>query len=107
MESTTVTISPQGQISIPARIRELLDLKPKDILTININPSNQSLTLARQKTLREQLAELDALRLATETPESRAAYERNRGKTANELRAEWGNSPEGQKHYQEKYFNAK
>jgi len=102
----TVTLSSQGQISIPVHIRELLGLSPRDRFVITTNPDNQSITLARQKTIEQSLAELDKLRLATETPESRAAYEKNRGKTVNQLRTEWSSSPEGQKYYREKYFNA-
>jgi|GEM_PF-1366527 len=102
----TVTLSSQGQISIPANMRKLLGLKPKDIIFVNTNTDEQTITLVRQKTIREQLVELDALRLSTETPESHAAYERNRGKTVSQLRTEWNNSPAGRKYIQEKYFNA-
>lgn len=99
---TTVKISAQGQISIPVKIRQLLGFKPEDRLVIQADPATGAITLTRQKTIEEQLAEFQA----NLSPETKKRIKKYAGKTASEIRAIWDNSPEGQKYYREKYFNA-
>lgn len=98
----TIKISTQGQISIPSKIRQLLGFEPQDRLILTADPITKSITLTRQKTIEEQLAEFHA----TLSPETKQRIKKYAGKTASEMRAMWDNSPEGQKYYQEKYFNA-
>ena len=102
MEPTTVTLSSQGQISIPVSMRELLGLKAKDRLEVSFDRFSGRLTIARQETLEEALA-----RINSDLPsETRAAIKKNAGKTASQLRYEYMTSPEGRAAIKEKYFNA-
>ena len=99
----TVTLSSQGQMTLPASLREALGLKPKDQITLKLNPITRRVELDRKKSLEESLAELDRFRNSLMTPEMQSAAENNRGKTASELRESYDNSPEGKAHYKEKY----
>jgi bifunctional DNA-binding transcriptional regulator/antitoxin component of YhaV-PrlF toxin-antitoxin module len=98
----TVTLSSQGQISIPVRFREQIGIKPQDLLTITADPIKRTIKITRVKTVEEQLAEYDA----SLSPETKARFKQVAGKTTNQLRTKWDNSSEGQKYIQEKYFNA-
>jgi looped-hinge helix DNA binding domain, AbrB family len=100
---TSIILSSQGQITIPAKLREQLNIKPRDILDISIDPGSQKLEITRRKSLEDQLAELDA----SLSPETRASFKKLAGKTASALRAECDNSPKGRKYCQGKFFNEK
>lgn len=102
---TVVKMSAQGQISVPVKIRELLGLKPKDTFVIKADAATGSVNLVRQKTTKEQLAELSELREQYTTSEVRENMAKYKGMTASEIREAWDKSPEGQNYYKEKYFD--
>ena len=61
MMPQTLTISSVGQITIPRKIRELLDLKKGTKLNIEIDQKNRTFTLKKQKTFDEVMAEIDRI----------------------------------------------
>lgn len=61
MESTTITVSSVGQITLPRNIRKLLGIEKGSKLDIKVSKDNKSVTLTRQKTLDEIMAELDEI----------------------------------------------
>ena len=91
------TISSVGQITIPSKLRTFLGVKPGD--RIVIDTANDTATISRKRDIREVLTEADAKRPI----ETIAAIERNRGKTAAELKAAWAASPEGRARLKEEY----
>jgi len=97
----TSTITRSGQITLPKPLRDLLSVTPGSRITFNV--TDQAITIEREKTLREVFDELDKIRESYETPETKAAHKKFRGWTANEMRDNYINSPEGKKYYKEKY----
>lgn len=47
----TVTITSQGQITIPAKARRVLELKPADELEVVVDPISKKMTLRKPFTL--------------------------------------------------------
>ena len=74
MESTTLTMSSVGQITIPRSVREVLGLEKGSKLDISINPKNKTITLKRQKTHEEIFAELEAFQKTLPKPDPRAKH---------------------------------
>ena len=50
---TTATLSTRGQIVIPAEIRNLVDLKPGDKLTVDVSDDASEIRLRKKETLDE------------------------------------------------------
>ena len=98
MGYATLTLSANGQITLPKVIREKMNLKPGDKIEYNLTAENQ-LQLSRLSSLEEFLDELHA----SFTPEQKAAIKRNAGKTVRELMEENWNSPENITNRKESY----
>lgn len=58
-ETHTATVSSVGQITIPRWARDFLGLEPGSKVEFTADPDTGSLTLQRQKTVKEALANLD------------------------------------------------
>jgi AbrB family looped-hinge helix DNA binding protein len=97
----TSTLTKSGQITLPKPLRDFLSVTPGSRVTFDL--VEETITISREKTLREHFEELDRLNAALETPESKAASEKFRGWTASEMRHHYMNSPEGRRYYKEKY----
>lgn len=89
MGYATMTLSANGQITLPKAIREKMNLKPGDKIEYSLTAENQ-LQLSRLSSLEEFLDELHA----SFTPAQKAAIKKNAGKTVRELMEENWNSPE-------------
>ena len=74
MDTTTLTLSSVGQITIPRSIRKLLNLDPGTKFNIEINQKTSTITLKKQKTFDEVMAELDEIdkKYPTPPPDPRA-----------------------------------
>ena len=68
MEPTTLTLSSVGQITIPRSVRRLLGLEPGMKLDIEVNQKTNTITLKKQKTFDEIMAELDEIDRKYPTP---------------------------------------
>ena len=98
MSYPSLTLSANGQITLPKIIREKMGLKPGDKIEYDLTAENQ-LQLSRLSNLEEFLNELHN----SFTPEQKAAIQQNAGKTARELREEWENSAAADAYYREQY----
>ena len=74
MMPQTLTISSVGQITIPRKVRELLNLKPGAKLDIEVDQKNHTFTLKKQKSHDEIFAELKELAKNRPQPNPRAKY---------------------------------
>ena len=72
MDTTTLTLSSVGQITIPRSIRKLLNLDPGTKFNIEINQKTSTITLKKQKTTKEIFAELEKLSKSRPQPDPRA-----------------------------------
>ena len=99
----TTTLSPSGQMTLPAELRKVLGIKVGDRINWKLNKKNA--TIERARTLEEISADMQARRekLYTEHPDIKARVLANAGMTANEFRASWAKSPAGQAYLSEKY----
>lgn len=92
-------VNAHGQITLPKAIRQLFNIEPGET-EVRITATDEKTALVqRAETIEEVLADLDAKK----SPAVRAAIERNRDKTAAELRDEYASSEAGQAYYREKY----
>lgn len=57
----TLTLSSVGQITIPRNVRKLLGLEKGTKLDLEVNQKDNTITLKKQKTLDEVLAEMDRI----------------------------------------------
>lgn len=76
METTMLTISSVGQITIPRTIRKLLDLKAGDRLTLRVDKEKNAITLECPKSFDDIMAELDEIdeKYPSPAPDPRAKY---------------------------------
>lgn len=93
----TTTITKSGQISLPKSVREFLGLNLGDRITFSLK--KDTVSIKKVKPLEEVLKEIDA----NKSEETKALIKKYAGKTTNELREIFDNSPEGKKYYKEKY----
>ena len=68
MEPITLTISSVGPITIPRSIRKLLGLEKGAKLDLEVNQKSQSITLKKQPTFDEIMAEADRINAEYPTP---------------------------------------
>ena len=61
MEPITLTLSSVGQITIPRSIRKLLGLEKGTKLDVEVDRDAKTITLTKQRTFDEVMAEIDAL----------------------------------------------
>jgi len=69
MEPITLTLSSVGQITIPRNVRKLLGLEKGAKLDVEVNQNAGSITLKKQPTFDEIMAELDEIDKKYPTPE--------------------------------------
>lgn len=76
MQPKTLTLSSVGQITIPRSIRKLLNLEKGAKLNVEINQNNKTITLKKQPTFDEIMAELDEIdkKYHTPKPDPRAKH---------------------------------
>ena len=98
MTTYTTTMTSNGQITIPKELRELFNFHPGS--RIKIHSTKNTLKIERQQSLQEIIAEMDAIPFSKKT---QALIKKNAGKTVNELKEEFANSPEGKAYFKEKY----
>lgn len=98
MTTLTLTLSANGQITLPKAIRKKMGLKPGDKIDYNLTKDNK-LELSRLGTLQEFLADFQA----SLTPEQKAAIKRNAGKTTEQLLEEAWQSDANKKSRIESY----
>jgi AbrB family looped-hinge helix DNA binding protein len=89
----TSTISSKGQVTVPAPLRELLNLTPGSRVVFNVETGAGHLVLAKAEALDERL---DAIR-AGFSEQTREAIAKHKGKTVRELRTEYLQSEAGKK----------
>lgn len=68
MNSTTLTLSSVGQITIPRSIRKLLNLEPGAKLNLEVDQDKRTITIKKQPTFNEVMAELDEIDKKYHTP---------------------------------------
>lgn len=61
METTTLTISSVGQITLPRRVRELLGIRKGDKLDISVSQDTKTITIKKQPTFDEIMEEIDRI----------------------------------------------
>ena len=110
IESGTLILNKSSQVTFPKALRELLGVELGDRLTFRKTSKRNQVIITREPTFSERIDAMHARHakiLAELPPEERKhrleLIEKNRGKTASELRDEWDRSPEGQAYYREKY----
>ena len=57
---TTITLSPKGQIVIPAQLRKKLGLKAGDQIRVEINENSNELVMKRAESIDEMSARIDS-----------------------------------------------
>lgn len=93
----TATLTKTGQITVPKWVREILGVKPGQVIVFHRNKDN-TVTMHREKTAEEIAAEIDALI----PEETRKFYMKHyRGLTANETFEKWSKTPEAQEYLKE------
>ena len=107
IESGTLILNKSSQVTFPKAVREILGVELGDRLTFRKTSKRNQIIIAREPSFDERMSAIRARQEARMSSEERARYaeliEKNRGKTASELRDEWDRSPEGQAYYHEKY----
>lgn len=68
MDTQTLTLSSVGQITIPRSLRRLLNLNAGDKLDVSVNPDTRSITIKKQPTFDEIMAEMDEIDKKYPTP---------------------------------------
>lgn len=68
MDTQTLTLSSVGQITIPRSLRRLLNLNAGDKLDVSVNPNTRSITIKKQPTFDEIMAEIDRINAEYPTP---------------------------------------
>lgn len=106
-ESGVLTLNRSSQVTLPKALRELLGVELGSHLAYRRVGKRKQVVIEREPTFAERMDAVRAKIDARLTPEERALraelIEKNRGKTASELRDEWDRSPEGRAYYHEKY----
>lgn len=76
MYTQTLTLSSVGQITIPRSIRKLLGLEKGARFDVTVDQKTNTITLKKQKTIDEVVAELEEIdrRYPTPPPDPRARY---------------------------------
>ncbi|MBR2710765.1 AbrB/MazE/SpoVT family DNA-binding domain-containing protein [Candidatus Saccharibacteria bacterium] len=76
MQPQTLTLSSVGQITIPRNIRKLLGLESGAKLDVAVDEENNTITLKKQKTFDEIMAELEAVdkKYPTPSPDPRTKH---------------------------------
>lgn len=76
MQPQTLTLSSVGQITIPRSIRKLLNLESGAKLDVSVDKKSNSITLKKQKTFNEIMAELAAIdkKYPSKKPDPRAKH---------------------------------
>lgn len=97
----TLTLNSRGQVTIPKRLREFLNVKPGS--SIRIRAKDDTVTIKKALTLDEMLADLDEIR-ARLPQKTKAAIKRHASKTVRELRAIADEDPETIAYYRRKYL---
>ena len=92
-----MTVSSQGQVTLPAKLRQALGVKPGDAITVNTQSGEA--VLERAKTLREKLAGLHRALPNAAQP----GIAQHRGQTASELRNDYMQSHSGGQSIKERY----
>lgn len=110
IESGTLILNKSSQVTFPKAVREILGVELGDRLTFRKTSKRNQIIIAREPSFDERMSAIHARHakiLASLPPEERQRrldlIEKNRGKTASELRDEWDRSSEGQAYYHEKY----
>lgn len=68
----TLTMSSVGQITIPRKLRKILDLEKGAKLDIEVNQKAKTITLKKQPSLDEIFAEIDRINKDCPKPDPRA-----------------------------------
>ncbi len=90
-----MTLSSQGQITLPKSLRDAIGLKLKEKIRISQTADGQ-VVLEREPGLKERMDAFYTWVEAQMTPEMRAAREENKGKTVHQMMDEYWASPKGQ-----------
>ena len=97
----TLTLNSRGQVTIPKRLREFLNVKPGG--NIRLRAKDNTVTIEKPLTLDEMLAGLDEIR-ARLPQKTKDAIKRHAGKTVRELRAIAEEDPETIAYLRRKYL---
>lgn len=89
----TSTVSSKGQITVPAQLRDRLGLTPGSRVFFNIEAGEDSIVMSKAATLDERL---ERVRKGF-SRQTKNAIALHRGKTADELRADYLRSDAGAK----------
>jgi AbrB family looped-hinge helix DNA binding protein len=89
----TSTISSKGQVTVPAPLRELLDLSPGSRVVFSVEDNTNQIVLVKAEALDERL---DTIRTGF-SEQTKEAIVRHKGKTVGELRTEYLQSKDGEK----------
>lgn len=76
MEPITLTVSSVGQITLPRKLRKLLGIEKGSKVDVEISEDKKTITLRRQKTFEEVMAELDEIdkKYPSPAPDPRSKY---------------------------------
>ncbi len=85
-----LTMSSQGQITLPKTMREALGLKPRD--KVRLTRQGDEFRVEKEKSLAERFAALHA----EIPPETWRRIKKDAGKTVHQMMDEYWDSPEGQ-----------
>ena len=103
MTTYITTLTRASQITLPKALQKVLKVETGDRLVYSYDERTKSITIRRQPSLEERLAELhDSYSDHTKENLKRAA-KKYAGMTISEMREAWQKSPEGITYYTEKY----
>ncbi|MBR2998391.1 AbrB/MazE/SpoVT family DNA-binding domain-containing protein [Candidatus Saccharibacteria bacterium] len=74
MEPTILTLSSVGQITIPRKVRKLLNLEKGTKLELEVDQEAKKLTIKKQKTHEEIFAELEEFHKTLPKPDPRLRH---------------------------------
>ena len=74
MEPTILTLSSVGQITIPSKVRKLLNLEKGTKLELEVDQEAKKLTIKKQKTHEEIFAELEEFHKTLPKPDPRLRH---------------------------------
>ena len=93
----TVALTKSGQMTLPKALREFLGVDGAK--SVQIEQTGDGVKIRRRVSDEEFFAELDARNSA----KTKAAIQRNVGKSMSNLRHEWAKSPAGKRYLEKKY----
>ena len=104
MATYTATVGARGQVTIPKPLRDLLGLTA-DNNKINFATNGSTITLSRERTLLESLAEIDRINEEAErrNPSIKKLRKKYAGMEYEKIRDLWESTPEGKKEFEERY----